>query len=86
VYSNEPAKNYRDFLEVNTGAMHLHYLMQFNGGVFLAPWGKSESLTLSVAHTRSHGDVFLENLALLGKTVASMSDQQSVEFEVGSFN
>jgi glutamate-1-semialdehyde 2,1-aminomutase len=86
VYSNEPAKNYRDFLEVNTGAMHLHYLMQFNGGVFLAPWGKSESLTLSVAHTRSHGDVFLENLALLGKTVASMSDQQSAEFEVGSFN
>ncbi len=86
VYSNEPANNYRDFLEVNTGAMHLHYLMQFNGGVFLAPWGKSESLTLSVAHTRDHGDVFLENLARLGKTVASMSDQQSAEFEVGSFN
>jgi hypothetical protein len=30
--------------------------------------------------------VFLENLARLGKAVEAMNDQQSVEFEVGSFN
>jgi hypothetical protein len=36
--------------------------------------------------TDALGDVFLENLARLGKVVELMSDQQSVEFEVGSFN
>ena len=30
VFCAEPAKNYRDFLEVSTGAMHLNYLKQFN--------------------------------------------------------
>jgi len=86
VFSDEPAKNYRDFLEVSTGAMHLNYLMQFNGGVFLAPWGKSESLTLSVAHTREHGDVFLQNLSQLGKVIEQMSDRTSEVFAAGSFN
>lgn len=86
VFSAEPAKNYRDFLDVSTGAMHLNYLMQFNGGVFLAPWGKSESLTMSVAHTRSHGDVFLENLAQLAVVIEQMSERTSEVFAVGSFN
>jgi glutamate-1-semialdehyde 2,1-aminomutase len=66
--------------------MHLNYLKQFNGGVFLAPWGKSESLTLSVAHTREHGDVFLHNLEQLGKDTESMSVRNSEVFAAGSFN
>jgi glutamate-1-semialdehyde 2,1-aminomutase len=86
VFSDEPAVNYRDFLEVSTGAMHLNYLMQFNGGVFLAPWGKSESLTLSVAHDRDHGDVFLQNLSKLGKVIEEMSERTSEVFAAGSFN
>ena len=86
VFCAEPAKNYRDFLEVSTGAMHLNYLKQFNGGVFLAPWGKSESLTLSVAHTRAHGDVFLQNLAQLAEVIESMSERNSEVFVAGSFN
>ena len=86
VFSDKPAVNYRDFLEVSTGAMHLHYLMQFNGGVFLAPWGKSESLTMSVAHSRGHGDVFLENLSQLGKVIEQMTEKTSEVFAAGSFN
>ena len=86
VFCAEPAINYRDFLEVSTGAMHLNYLMQFNGGVFLAPWGKSESLTMSVAHDRSHGDVFLQNLSRLGGVIEQMSERTSEVFAVGSFN
>jgi glutamate-1-semialdehyde 2,1-aminomutase len=86
VFCDEPAVNYRDFLEVSTGAMHLNYLMQFNGGVFLAPWGKSESLTLSVAHDRDHGDVFLQNLSKLGKVIEQMSERTSEVFAAGSFN
>jgi glutamate-1-semialdehyde 2,1-aminomutase len=66
--------------------MHLNYLKQFNGGVFLAPWGKSESLTLSVAHTRAHGDVFLQNLAQLAEVIESMSERNSEVFVAGSFN
>ena len=86
VFGSEPARNYRDFLEVSTGAMHLNYLMQFNSGVFLAPWGKSESLTLSVAHTREHGDVFLQNLSQLSKVIESMGERNSEVFAAGSFN
>jgi glutamate-1-semialdehyde 2,1-aminomutase len=86
VFCAEPAINYRDFLEVSTGAMHLNYLMQFNGGVFLAPWGKSESLTMSVAHDRSHGDVFLQNLVRLGGFIEQMTERNSEVFAVGSFN
>ncbi|NBY45517.1 MAG: aminotransferase class III-fold pyridoxal phosphate-dependent enzyme [Acidimicrobiia bacterium] len=86
VFCAEPARNYRDFLEVSTGAMHLNYLKQFNGGVFLAPWGKSESLTLSVAHKQEHGDVFLDNLSQLGIVIEQMTEKTSEVFAAGSFN
>ena len=32
---------------MDTGLSHLHFLVQHNGGVFMAPWGKSEQWTIS---------------------------------------
>ncbi len=86
VFSDQVATNYRTFLSFNTGVSHLHFLKQFNGGVFLPPWGKSESITLSVAHTRAHADQYIANIAAFAASVAKLSDRGSAEFAVGSFN
>jgi glutamate-1-semialdehyde 2,1-aminomutase len=34
----------------------VNWLVQFNRGVFMAPWGKSENWTLSVQHTEDDVD------------------------------
>ena len=51
--------NYRDFLAIDTAVSHLNYLVQYNGGVFTAPWAKTESWTLSVMHTTADADQLL---------------------------
>lgn len=86
VFSGEVATNYRTFLSFNTGVSHLHFLKQFAGGVFLPPWGKSESITLSVAHSKLHADQYISNVAAFGAEIAKLGDRGSVEFAVGSFN
>ena len=86
VFNDKPAKNYREFLKISTGISHLHFLKQFNGGVFLPPWGKSESLTLSIAHTKSDADQYISNLVAVGKTLQSMGERASKVYAVGSFN
>ncbi|NQW34041.1 MAG: aminotransferase class III-fold pyridoxal phosphate-dependent enzyme, partial [Acidimicrobiaceae bacterium] len=86
VFNDKPAKNYREFLKISTGISHLHFLKQFNGGVFLPPWGKSESLTLSVAHTKSDADQYVSNLVEVGKTLQSMGERASKVYAAGSFN
>ncbi|NBV73773.1 MAG: aminotransferase class III-fold pyridoxal phosphate-dependent enzyme, partial [Actinobacteria bacterium] len=82
VHDQRPA-NYREFLEVNTAICHLNYLMQHNRGVFTAPWGKSESWTLSVAHTMQDGDRVIENTAELARTIAATDSTESEIFAVG---
>lgn len=86
VFNDKPAKNYREFLKISTGISHLHFLKQFNGGVFLPPWGKSESLTLSIAHTKSDADQYISNLVAVGKTLQSMGERASKVYAAGSFN
>lgn len=86
VFSDQRAKNYREFLNISTGVSHLHFLKQFNGGIFLPPWGKSESLTLSVAHTKGDADIYIENLVEFGQMLGSMGERDSKVFAVGSFN
>ena len=82
VHDQRPT-NYREFLEVDTAICHLNYLMQHNRGVFTAPWGKSESWTLSVAHTRADGDRVVENTAELAKVIAATDGSASEIFSVG---
>ena len=86
VFNGMPARNYRDFLRISTGVSHLHFLVQHNGGVFLPPWGKSESWTLSVAHTEEHGARYVRNVARVGELVAGLSNADSEIFAVGSYN
>lgn len=82
VHDQRPT-NYREFLEVDTAICHLNYLMQHNRGVFTAPWGKSESWTLSVAHTRADGDRVVENTAQLARVIAATDGSASEIFSVG---
>ena len=84
VLHSTPASNYREFLAIDTGVSHVHYLVQHNNGVFLAPWGKAESWTLSVAHTSADGWRLVDNLNLLGQALARVDDMHSADFRAGS--
>ncbi len=84
VLHGTPATNYREFLAIDTGVSHAHYLVQHNNGVFLAPWGKAESWTLSVAHTSADGGRLVDNLKLLGQALARVDDMRSHDFVEGS--
>lgn len=66
----EPVREFRDFLQIDTGIGHLHWLMQHNGGVFLPPWGKIEQWLLSVQHDDADVDRFAANFARLAEAVA----------------
>jgi glutamate-1-semialdehyde 2,1-aminomutase len=61
IFSPDPVRNYREFLEVDDRFSHCHWLFQHNGGVFLPPWGKAEQWLLSVQHTEADVDRFLDN-------------------------
>ena len=84
VVHDRPPTNYREFLEIDTAVSHLNYLVQHNNGVFLAPWAKSESWTLSVAHTSDDGARLVENTRRLGGLLRATSDEASALFEVGA--
>lgn len=84
VVHDRPATNYREFLAIDTAISHLNYLVQHNNGVFLAPWAKSESWTLSVAHTSADGERLVENMARLGRMLSRTSDDASELFEAGA--
>ena len=84
VFHDTPAKNYRDFLAIDTAVSHLHYLVQFNNGVFNAPWAKTESWTLSVMHSSSDGERMVANVDRVGAMLEQVSDRSSEIFTVGS--
>jgi glutamate-1-semialdehyde 2,1-aminomutase len=84
VFHDRPATNYREFLAIDTAVSHLHYLVQYNNGVFTAPWAKTESWTLSVMHTSSDGQRFVDNVTKVGAMLEQVSDRRSEIFAVGS--
>lgn len=86
VFHDTPARNYREFLRISTAVSHLHFLVQHNGGIFLPPWGKSESWTLSVAHTQEHGRRYSGNVARMAELVAGLGDRSSELFGVGTYS
>jgi glutamate-1-semialdehyde aminotransferase len=83
VFHDRPATNYREFLQIDTAVSHLHYLVQYNNGVFTAPWAKTESWTLSVMHSSSDGERFVANVDRTGALLESVSDRRSDLFAVG---
>ena len=86
VFHDRPATNYREFLKISTAVSHLHFLVQHNGGVFLPPWGKSESWTLSVAHSDADGDRYVSNVARVADLLTGLGDRSSDLFAAGSFS
>ena len=85
-FRNDRPMNYREFLSINTAVSHLHFLVQHNGGVFLPPWGKSESWTLSVAHTAADGDVYIDNVRRVASLLDSLPHAESAIFGAGSYS
>jgi glutamate-1-semialdehyde 2,1-aminomutase len=65
VFSSEPVRNFRDFLDVDDSYSHAHWLYQHNGGVFLPPWGKAEQWLISVQHDEADIRRFTDNFAVL---------------------
>jgi len=84
VFHPQPATNYREFLAIDTAVSHLHYLVQYNNGVFTAPWAKTESWTLSVMHTPADAERFVANVDKVGAMLATVTDHHSELFAVGS--
>ena len=85
VFNETPARNCRDFLAMDTGLSHLHFLVQHNGGVFMAPWGKSEQWTISPAHGDSDVDRFCDNVERFAALVSSTVDGHSHEYAAGGY-
>jgi glutamate-1-semialdehyde 2,1-aminomutase len=86
VFHDRPAQNYRDFLAISTALSHCHFLVQHNGGVFLPPWGKSESWTLCVSHDDADGERYVANVAKLADDIAPIVDRESAIFGTGRYN
>jgi glutamate-1-semialdehyde 2,1-aminomutase len=70
-YRGERVRNYRDYLEVSDELGYVNWLVQFNRGVFMAPWGKSENWTLSVQHTEEDVRRYIDNFDYLGKALTA---------------
>jgi len=63
MFSESKVLNYRDYLNVDDRYAQANWLYQYNGGVFLPPWGKGEQWMLSVQHRPDDVDRFVENFA-----------------------
>jgi len=70
-YRGERVRNYRDYLEVSDELAYINWLVQFNRGVFMAPWGKSENWTLSVQHSEEDVRRYVSNFEFLGKAITA---------------
>jgi glutamate-1-semialdehyde 2,1-aminomutase len=54
-----------------TSSAYINWLVQFNRGVFMAPWGKSENWTLSVQHSEDDVRRYVDNFEFLGKAISA---------------
>ena len=70
-YRAERVRNYRDYLEVSDQLAYVNWLAQFNRGVFMAPWGKSENWTLTVQHSEDDVRRYVDNFEYLGKALSA---------------
>ena len=70
VFSPQPVRDYRGFLDVDDRYSQAHWLFQHNGGVFLPPWGKTEQWLISVQHDESDIDRFIANFADFARTIS----------------
>jgi glutamate-1-semialdehyde 2,1-aminomutase len=71
VFSPEPIRDYRGFLEIDDRFSQAHWLFQHNGGVFLPPWGKTEQWLISVQHDESDIDRLIANFADFAQAIST---------------
>jgi glutamate-1-semialdehyde 2,1-aminomutase len=69
-FREQPVRDYRGFLEIDSELGHVHWLVQHNGGVFLPPWGKVEQWLVSVQHSEADVDRFVTNFGRMAAAVA----------------
>ncbi len=72
VFTDQPVRNFREFLAINGSYSHAHWLYQHNGGVFLPPWGKAEQWLISVQHDPADIDRFNSNVARFAASIADV--------------
>jgi glutamate-1-semialdehyde 2,1-aminomutase len=70
VFSDQPVRDFRGFLDIEDSYSHAHWLFQHNGGVFLPPWGKIEQWLISVQHDEADIERFVANFAVFAAAVA----------------
>ncbi len=70
VFSRQPVRNYRGFLDVDDRYSQAHWLFQHNGGVFLPPWGKTEQWLISVQHDEGDIDRLVANFAGFTRSIS----------------
>jgi glutamate-1-semialdehyde 2,1-aminomutase len=70
VFSPQPVRDYRGFLDVDDRYSQAHWLFQHNGGVFLPPWGKTEQWLISVQHDEGDIDRFIANFAGFARSIS----------------
>jgi glutamate-1-semialdehyde 2,1-aminomutase len=70
VFSPQPVRDYRGFLDVDDRYSQAHWLFQHNGGVFLPPWGKTEQWLISVQHDEGDIDRFVANFAGFARSIS----------------
>jgi glutamate-1-semialdehyde 2,1-aminomutase len=69
-YRAEPLRNYRDFLETNPELYLASYPWAMNRGTFMTP-GDEEQWTISVQHTETDVDRYVEQFAEFCATLAA---------------
>src|SRR5712692_2253599 len=69
VFTGEPVRDFRGFLDLDDSYSHAHWLFQHNGGVFLPPWGKTEQWLISVQHDEGDIDRFVANFATFAAAI-----------------
>jgi len=70
VFSPQPVRDYRGFLDIDDRYSQAHWLFQHNGGVFLPPWGKTEQWLISVQHDEGDIDRLVANFAGFARSIS----------------
>jgi glutamate-1-semialdehyde 2,1-aminomutase len=69
-YRAQPVRNYRDYLQIDKKWAYLSWLYQCNRGVLMAP-GAEENWTLSVQHSESDVERYVDNFRQMARDLTS---------------
>ncbi len=73
-YATERITNYRQSLGMDGRAALAAWLIQFNRGVFLPPWTKGEQWLISVQHSATDADRYLETFEVFARAMRGLGE------------